>query len=74
MEFVQHREYEAKLLTAIAAGAAPDIWAQSYRLVEKYKDNLDPITSEDLKAMSYANMDTRTGGRPNSWPLNPCRR
>ncbi len=57
MEFVQHREYETKLPTAIAAGAAPDIWAQSYRLVEKFRDNLDPITPDDLKAMGYADMN-----------------
>jgi multiple sugar transport system substrate-binding protein len=57
MEFTQHRDYESKLPTAIASGTAPDIWSQSYRLVEKYKENLDPITADDLKAMGYASME-----------------
>ena len=56
MEFVQHREYESKLPTAIAAGAAPDIWAQSYRLVEKFRTNLAPLTENDAKAMGYASI------------------
>ncbi len=57
MDFNVHADYEPKLATSIAAGTAPDIWAQSYRQVEQYVNNLDPIDEGDLKAMGYASME-----------------
>jgi len=56
IEFNVQADYEPKLATAIASGTAPDIWAQSYRQVEQYVNNLDPIDDDDLKAMGYASM------------------
>lgn len=56
MEFMSHADLEKKLPTAIAAGAAPDIWSQSYRLVSSYKNNLSVLTEADVKFMGYASM------------------
>ncbi len=56
LEFMSHADLEKKLPTAIAAGAAPDIWSQSYRLVTSYKNNLSVLTEADVKFMGYASM------------------
>jgi len=56
LEFMSHADLEKKLPTAIAAGAAPDIWSQSYRLVSSYKNNLSILTEADVRFMGYASM------------------
>lgn len=61
LEWMAHIDLDKKLPTAIATGAAPDIWSLSYRLVSSYQSNLAPLTDADARAMGYKSVKDYEG-------------